>query len=230
MIQKQKIKIYLLLFILSSLFFVPAQSQTSEPEITLTWSTDTYIPFGYSGKALPVQDSLIRVAATINSQSVSPESLNYSWYLDDFLRKDQFGLGKQVFEFQAAKSAGQIHQVKVLIKNKEETISFEKTIKIKIISPQIHLTDPISQIEANQEAIFKAIPYYFNIKNIDELDYNWILGDKKPQFIDSQNPNIFTLRVGQVAETIVQTLKLSVNSKNNPKQKAETSLKITFIP
>ena len=51
------------------LLFIPAQGQASQTEITLTWSTNTYTPPGYPGKALPARGSAVEVAANIFSQS-----------------------------------------------------------------------------------------------------------------------------------------------------------------
>ena len=77
-----------LLFIVYCLLFIaPVQSQTSEINITLTWSTDTYVPFDYPGKALPTRGSVIEVAVNIDSQEINPQELIYQWFLDDNMNR-----------------------------------------------------------------------------------------------------------------------------------------------
>jgi len=55
-----------LIFVFCFLWFFPVQSQTSEINITLTWSADTYVPLDYPGKALPTRGSNIEVVATLS--------------------------------------------------------------------------------------------------------------------------------------------------------------------
>ena len=73
--KKQNLISYLpfLIFVFCFLWFFPVQSQTSEINITLTWSTDAYVPLDYPGKALPTKGSIIEVAANIDSREVNPQ-------------------------------------------------------------------------------------------------------------------------------------------------------------
>jgi len=80
-----------LVFVFCFLWFLPVQSQTPQINITLTWSTNTYIPLDYPGKALPVKGSVIEVAANIDSQEVNPQELNYRWFLNKHLQTEQSG-------------------------------------------------------------------------------------------------------------------------------------------
>ncbi|OGZ34045.1 MAG: hypothetical protein A3I88_01900 [Candidatus Portnoybacteria bacterium RIFCSPLOWO2_12_FULL_39_9] len=229
MLKNQKIKIYLLLFVLCFLVIFSSQAQSSKPEITLTWSTNSYIPFNYPGKALPTKGSLIEAATTIESKTVNPEALYYYWYLDDNLQRNKSGPGKLTFEFFAAEEAGQSHRVKLWLKSQDNGSILEKTIEIKIVAPQVYIKGP-AFITAEQEKQFIALPYFFNIKNINELRYNWSIDEKEAREAELQNPNILTLKIGQVAKTITKNLKLLTENKNSPQQKTETRLKITLTP
>jgi len=86
------------------------------------------------------------------------------------------------------------------------------------------------QISAEQETGLIARPYFFNIKDVNELNFNWNLGGKEASQTGSDNPHIFILKVGQLIQSIKQNLKIGVENKNNPLQRARTTAEITFVP
>lgn len=208
----------------------PVSAQNQKPEITLTWSTNSYVPFDYPAKALPAKNSIIEIAAVIAPQNINPQALNYYWYLDDNLERSGSGLAKDVFLFKTTKNAGQSHQIKLWLKNQAGAFMGEKTIEIKIVAPEIHLGSLISDLKSGEEKQFIALPYFFNIKSVDDLNYNWSFGQEKAQIAAPENPGIFLLKVGQIAKTISQELKLLAENKNDFSQRAEAKLKITLRP
>lgn len=238
----KKINYGLLFIVFCLLFFVPAQSQTPKISVSLTWSTDTYIPLDYPAKALASRGSIIEVAANINSPEINPQELIYQWFLDDFIQKEDSGQGQQVFQFNIGESITRQHLVKVEIKDKAGSfIASSAYLPLKAHEPEVVLQTNIPSLKssnltkkylmaADQEIEFTATPYFFNIKEIDELDYKWRLGEQETSQIRPANPNFFTLKVGQVAESIKQNLTLWVTNKNNPLQRAETTAEITIIP
>ncbi len=254
---KQKTKKYLLglafglLIILMAdyLSFVPpATGQAQGAEITLTWSTDSYTPSSYPGKALPVRGSIVEVAANIESRGINPQEVVYDWFLNDYFQKSASGEGKQVFKFDTEGSIKRRHLVKVEIKNKDgELLGSSSYLPIELHEPQIvlrpiesntkilSLEDPqlISQkyqISANQEIEFVAQPYFFNIENINELNYSWGLGRKEASAISLEKPNVFILKVGQLTQAISQNLRVWAENKNNALQRAQTQVEIILTP
>ncbi|MBL7154953.1 MAG: hypothetical protein ISS88_00395 [Candidatus Portnoybacteria bacterium] len=242
MIKIKKIKYCLLVAVCCLLFFTSAQSQTSQIGITLTWSTDTYVPIDYSGKALPSRGSIIEVAANIDSKGVNPQELVYNWFLDDRIQKADSGQGKQVFQFNIGDRITRKRLVKVETKNTAGTLlGTSSYLSLKPCQPEIALETKALllessnltqkyQISANQEIKFIAQPYFFNIKSLDELDYKWSLGGKTASQISSENPNIFILKVGQIGQSIKQDLSVWVENKNNPLQRTQTTAEINIIP
>jgi hypothetical protein len=245
--QKQKVKkviIYfsVLLFISCLLLFSQAWGQASEIKITLTWSTDTYIPLDYPGKALPSRGSIIEVIANIDSREINPQELIYNWFLDDIIQKADSGPGQQSFQFNIGDRITHQRLVKVEIKNTAGTLlGSSSNLALKPGQPEIVLEAKISssgfynsiqkyQISANQEIEFTAQPYFFNIKDIDELNYDWSLGEKAASQISSDKLNIFILKIGQLAQSIKQDLKIWVENKNNPLQRTQTTAEIILVP
>lgn len=247
--KKQSLTSYLplLIFVFCFLFFFPVQSQTSEINITLTWSTDTYVPLDYPAKALPTRGSAIEVVANVDwpagQEKINPQELVYNWFLDDHIQKADSGQGKQTFQFNIGDSLTRRRLVKVKIENTEGTLiaSTPSYLSIKphqpeiILEAEIPFLEPFNstqkyQISANQEIEFAAKPYFFNIKDIDELNYHWSSGGEEASQISSDNPNVFILKVGQITQSLKQELVVEVENKNNPLQKAQTTAEITFIP
>jgi len=249
MSKKQSLISYLLflVFVFCFLWFLPVQSQTSEINITLTWSTNTYTPFDYPGKALPVKGSVIEVAANIDSQEVNPQELNYRWFLNRHLQGEQSGQAKSVLGFPVKWTSENEQSIRVEIRDKEENLLGSAYLDIGIVQPQV-VIQPITnkgtlplessvssiikeyQISAEQETSFIAQPYFFNISSINELNFNWNLGGREASQISSDNPHVFILKIGQLIQSIKQNLKIGVENKNNPLQRARTTAEITFIP
>ena len=232
MTKKQSLISYILLliFILCFLIFSPVQSQTPKIGITLTWSTDTYVPLNYPGKALPSRGNIIEVAANIDSKGINPQELNYRWFLNDHAQREKSGLSRQTFNFPAKWTSGNEYFIRIEIRNRSEELLGSASQVIKIVQPEIVLEAKEYQIPANQEAKFTAQPYFFNIKSPDELDYKWRLGGKTASQTGNKSPNIFILKVGQIAQSVKQDLVVWAKNKNNPLQRAQTEAEITLIP
>ena len=219
-----------------------AQSQIPKIDTTLTWSTDTYIPLDYLGKALPSRGSIIEVAVSISPQITNPQELIYNWFLDDAIQKADSGQNKQVFQFNIGESITKKRSVKVKIKTLEGALlgsssylflkARQPEIVFKTEIPSLNSAEPIQKyrISANQEIEFTAQPYFFNIKDTDELNYKWSLAGKIAPRISAEYPNIFVLKIGQLVESIKQDLSVWTENRNNPIQRAQTTAEITLIP
>ncbi len=256
--QKQKIKkviIYfpVLLFISYLLFFSQVRGQTPETGVTLTWSTNTYVPLDYSGKALPTRGSIIEVVANIDSKEVNPQELNYRWFLNTHLQEGQSGQGKPVLKFPVGWTSPNNQSVRVEIRDKIENLFGSAHRDIKIVEPEIVLRPmtqtaqgikkeilPLEasvssiikkyQIRAEQEINFMAQPYFFNIQDINELIYQWRLAGKKAIPENSTQPNVLLLKIGRINKSIKQNLNILTENKRNLLERAEATAEINIIP
>ncbi len=68
-------------------------------KLDLIWSTDTYAPYEYQGRVLPVVGSEIEVTALVNVSGGRASDLKYSWFLEDVFQKSKSGYGKNSFSF-----------------------------------------------------------------------------------------------------------------------------------
>ena len=225
---------YFLFFLLitSCCLFITelAESQTSQIDITLTWSTDTYTPLGYQGKALPVRDSNIEVVANIDDIKVNAENLIYNWFINDYFKRESSGLSKQVLEFNAAITTNDKNIIRLEIKDTNDTFLGVTYLSIKTHQPEIILLTNKYEIKSDQEVQFIAQPYFFNISNINELDYKWGSDNQEASKTDGNNPNILILKINKLTKLIKQKLSIFVENKNNNFQRAQETIEITLIP
>lgn len=210
---------------------MPVQGQSSEIEVTLTWSTNAYIPLDYPGKSLPSEGNIIEIVANIDSPGMDPQTLIYNWFINNQLQENDSGLGKDVFKFKLERSINQGYGIRLEVKNKEKTLFTSTYILINPIEPEIILEIPQDyQFPANQEIEITAQPYFFNINNINELNYDWSLNGKSASQVNNDNPNSLIIEIGQISQSIKQKLTVWTEDKNNSLQRARAETEITFIP
>ena len=239
MIKVKKLNYFLLFLLITTcwLFITGlAQSQTSQINITLTWSTDTYVQAGYQGKALPVRGSNIEVVANIDDK-INSENLVYNWFVNDYFKKESSGLNKQVLKFNTDITTHDKNAIRLEIKNTNGIFLGVSYLTIETRKPKIviHTKKGLLEsnnykIKGNQEVQFIAKPYFFNIDNINELNYRWGFNEQKASRIDENNPNILTFKINELTESIKQNLSISVENKNNKIQRAQKTIEITLIP
>ncbi|MFC1700944.1 hypothetical protein ACFLZ0_02305 [Patescibacteria group bacterium] len=240
---------YFLLIIIFCLFIpvlpINGQNTTSLDAITLTWSTNTYIPAEYSGKALPTFGSKIEVVAIINDPNINQQKALYSWsfFRNNYLQERITEKGKQTFNFDIGNSIYNIYSIELEIQDEQSNIIGQsQSISIKPIKPQIILQSKLTAFDysninlkkyhafPNQTIEFKATPYFFGTQNIDELNYDWRFGQEKAtQSINSENPNIFKLKISESINTISKDIQLFVENKNNSMQKTSAKANLLII-
>lgn len=233
-----------LLFLIISLFFIAsfAQCQNSQLDITLTWSTDTYVPAKYQGKALPVIGSNIEVAAIINTPGADPEKLVYNWFINEYFQVKESGLNKQVLKFSAISSTNKKNLIRLEIKDLNGSFLGASYISINLHHPEIliyakkNLSSHIIGInkeymtKSNQEITFIARPYFFNISDLDDLLFEWQFDGEELSKKNGNNLNSILLKINKLNETISRKLGITVENKNNYSQKGQKIIDVIINP
>jgi len=232
--------IFIALIISSSFFTKSAQGQ--QIDVTLTWSTDTYIPTSYQGKALPVKGSNIEVVATINSLGVNPEKLIYNWFINDHFQKEGSGANKQILKFNTISSTNEKNIIRLEINDYNKSFLGVFYLSIEISKPEIILyaKEKLSgfnskiineyEIKSNQEIQFIAKPYFFNIDNVNDLNYKWELDEEKIIENKEGNTNKLLLKIDKISQLVKKELKIIVENKKNYLQRAQRIIDIILIP
>jgi len=242
MLPTKKFNYLLLIFfiIIAWFFCVPSlQGQNIQPEITLVWFANTYIPPEYPGKPLPSRGSEIEVVANV-TPSLNTKDLIYQWFLNDQPAKTSSAKEKNILKFQMGESITKSYSVSLEIKDQKGNLisksdylnlkAYPPELVLKITQPSINYTLPSYQISSQQTASFIAQPYFFDIKSPKELSYQWILEEKTAYQTNKENPHIFTLKVGKINDFLKQTLQIKAWNKNNPLQRDETQIEIILTP
>ncbi|MFH1129454.1 MAG: hypothetical protein V1686_01840 [Patescibacteria group bacterium] len=194
--------------------------------LELVWNAETYTPLEYQGRALPTKGSMVDVDAVISVSGGSTSNLKFSWFLDDTFQESKSGYGKTSFRFGVRKFSGSSHNVLVKIFNDDRSFYTEKSIDIPICEPEVVLT----QSNTNLLSIV-AKPYFFYIKKLTDLIFEWTLAGQEPIISSNYNASILDISISNrdTTETAEQTINLSVKRNSTQIiQNAYNSIKINL--
>ncbi len=238
---RQLIKNFAALFLVAIFFAftisVGAQNAPSASPIDLLWSTNAYTPPLYQGKALPIRESTIEIAAITYSTDRPDSELFFSWYLNNQLMREESGRGKNTFSFECFRPSC---QVRLRLQDDNKLPLADKEISIPLVSPEVVLEKRHFSLDgprlsgafaliSGQESSFFIQPYFFNINQPEELAYEWRLGDKKAQNTSGENPQELVLRVDNIKKIVSGNLFFSaIDSQTN--QSAKNSALLYLIP
>lgn len=181
------------------------QNNNSATDFLIDWSSDTYIPSDYEGKALPTYGSKITLSATPLS-IINENNYEFIWRID--LTNSPSNNKKPIADFIVKKRGGE-HNIFLSIRDiKSKKIIKEVSFAIAIQSPQTivyrknlfgHLSPLTSYqdigniVDRDSQLDLVVKSFYFNqIKNLSSLRYRWGLNSEK---IDSQEIDPFKLSI-----------------------------------
>jgi len=207
----------------------------------LIWSADTYTPYEYQGRALASQGSEVTVEAIVNISGGDPNSLKYSWFLDNIFQRTKSGYGEDSFYFYVLQYSGAYHIIKLQIFNEDRSVFEEKTIKIPVVEPEVivypsngngHFSDQSSKtsfVLAEKEFSFIAKPFFFSVKELTGLSFEWHFPGQEPIISSDYDANVLALTVSGkegFEEILENNFWISVTNKTDPRQKVSQRIKI----
>jgi len=206
-------------------FFGVVNGQTPAPqqEIILSWQALNFFPANFEGKALasPFSPILISVEATENGKFTDLSQSSISWKMDNkFL---QSGIGLKEVLFRVEKNKGDFHIIQVSIE--KNGMKSQESVLIPI-APQTLIVDLPYEgnvISSNIENTIKAIPYFFNIKTLNELSFFWQINDRK-EGGKSNNTLILKTSAPQTKSQSVIEITASAQNNENPLEFAKTKV------
>jgi len=205
-------------------------TDTSQPTISLNslelvWSPETYVPIEYQGRALPINGSMVDVDAILSISGGNINNLKFSWFLDDTFQESKSGYGKTSFRFGVRRLSGSSHDVLVKIFNEDRSFYAEKSIEIPITQPEVVISTNIT----NKNSII-AKPYFFSIKKLTDLEFQWTLAGQEPIISSNYNASILNINVANknTSATSEQQLWLNVKNLKETEQSAYNSIKINL--
>lgn len=184
-------------------------------DLALPWFAETYTPKWYKGKALPVANSVVSVAAIpriiIGGRALRPEELIYRWDLDDE-EGIVSGIGKETFRVKISDLPKTTHRVRVLVEDAGKRIQKEAEVFFLAFEPRvvIYPSSPLGGGEwrsaaANFSAAsgglldFVAEPFFFSASTKKTLAFSWNVAGQEVAG-SPQNPHIITLNTAGLNE------------------------------
>lgn len=208
--------------------------------LKLAWSADTYIPFKYQGRTLPTRGSKVTVEALLDVSGSAPENLKYSWFLDDVFQENKSGYGRMSFEFTIRRISGRSHIVSVQIFNESRSFFTEREITIPIVEPEVVIYssngnsnfsdegNKTSLIIAGKKSSFVAKPYFFSIKKLTDLSFEWRFAGHESTISSAYGANVLELNINEKEDDKIleRTLDIDIKNKTNSFQKALQTIKV----
>lgn len=173
--------------------------------VDILWKTNTFVPAGYPGKALPISGSPITVIAVTPTQN--PNELDYAWIVEDASSSIQGpeaqGVSEQIFTLNAeGKIPNFTHSIKVIITNLKTGAAATAGITILVKKPEVHLyssdfwpqriNSQLTGLPATTLTVV-ARPFYFPADNLEDLVFIWQFDES--QATSDAEPNILKLNI-----------------------------------
>lgn len=230
----------LLIIILLGLGFYLAPpappARAADNDFLLTWSSDSYVPLDYEGKALPARGSLIKVAAIPTKKlAANPDFLYYRWLLDDEVIPSAQGQGKSTFAIRVTKWGGDSYQVTCQILDSQANTIWRGSLTIKVASPLV-LLKPLNgsgyalrdslAASTGQDLNLVALPFFFHTQRPSDLSFNWLVDNEALSSLDEKNPQQLTIKIPAaiLSKSIFKDLSLAVKNKLDQLQQFTVNL------
>lgn len=207
---------------LTILFAVSVKANAQAPlEFLVDWRANTYVPSDYQGKALPTRGSRVDVTFELidGGRIANISNSEVRWFIN-FNIQDR-GLDKNKFSFTHDPASNRNPVIKIEVLNyKGQTLSH--TFTIPISNPEVNI---VSYDQRN----FIAKPYFFNVKDINALNFSWTVNGI-PATEELDIPNILSLEIPAIAEILNIIIDLRAVNKNNNLEFANQILNIPITP
>lgn len=187
-------------------------------DVDILWEAQNYTPMSYKGKALPVSGSLIKVTAVPYFPG-SSSGLVYEWQIDYKNNPDISGTGKNSFTFRTA-DIYNTNKINVTVSNYDKSIVAKKNVAIEIGEPKVvfYEDNPLEGPQYNkalnrevqlekEEIIVRAEPYFFSLRDLEKLSYQWLMNGEK--VFPEEFPNLLSLRKSEGSGRALIEVKVS---------------------
>lgn len=221
-----------------------APSEGNDFNLDVVWKANTFLPYDYQGKALPSALSSISFYAI--ADTANPDGLVYTWLIDDISSNKEGpelqGIGKSTFNWFTFQVPEFTHELRVYAQDRQGHKG-SAALEIKTVKPEAYLYiennnnynnsvfDSL-KFSPGQTASLLVRPFYFNLFNLDGLDFLWRLNGKANEN-SSTRKDILPLNIDKDALTgAYSNLRLELKNnkqKNNIFDSASVNTEIKII-
>lgn len=181
-------------------------------DLVLTWTADTYIPKWYKGKALPIPNSIVHIAAIptiiIDGDAIPADRLIYTWNVNG--ERKLRGAGLQILTLQEPEQSWNTPTVVLTVEDFAHQVRKEVRTRIITSEPKavIYQSLPLGGVEFRRgTSAFPAVapstldlqvePFFFNTTSRYDLSYQWSIGGIPAAPSAAKNPFFLTLDMSQ---------------------------------
>ncbi|HRY52963.1 MAG TPA: hypothetical protein P5089_03965 [Candidatus Portnoybacteria bacterium] len=235
------INLLLLIALISIGLYIAEQTPSANAgtnDFLMTWSSNSYIPPQYAGKALPTIGTTVEIVVLpVKKLSQDADAFTYLWVLDGKQAYSSQGKGKSSFQFQITKWDGDKHEVEARVLDAQENMLWRGFLTIKVRQPQILFNTPnnnyaVSEsmsVNTGKELTIYAIPLFFRANKISDLVFNWQLNEQTlTPALGEQNPDKLIIKVpaGTLSGSVFKNLSLSIQNPLDALQQISAGLNI----
>lgn len=207
---------------------IAAKAQT-EPFILITFKGLDYAPSNYQGKVLPIQNSpaVASVALIQNGKFIDVSNMQINWLIDNQPYRSGIGLSTIIFQEPDLSNRFSSTNIEVEFPNYPGGFILN-SISFTPGSPQAIIENPYPNNQfSGQNVSLKLIPYFFNIRNIQDLNISWSINGQSPTNLD--NPEILDVRLPSSPPSgSALNVSLSVQSKLSQLEAAQNQISLTY--
>jgi hypothetical protein len=214
----------LLVFLIFCFYANKTFAQEKESELLILWKSSSFVPSNYLGKPLPVNGSIVYlyVIGKENNKILDLSSFPILWYIDGEFKNG--AVGQIDNKIKITKMGGDYHSVRVEVKMPNKTLN--KTITIPVSQPKVVLDVPLFKDQKN--ILVSALPYFFNIKSINELEFLWNISVGGEKY-ETQGENTVLLNTEEIQGNVLLEISALAKSKKLIPERALGYYKINYV-
>ncbi|GAH67562.1 unnamed protein product [marine sediment metagenome] len=206
-----------------------AFAQTPPLQAIVTWQAHNFYPSNYSGKAAATLNSQVVVSVTVvqDNKILDLSDANFIWYVDGKFFNRGKGLSEIVFRIN--KLRGDEYFVRAVVSLGEgERVETSFTIPVLSQHTVIEVLHPNNIVLRGEQAVFQAVPYFFNVTSFDDFVFFWSIDNQDQQ---DQRGSRLVLNIGTSPSLIATDILISATVSNtlNPIESTKSNIRLTIL-
>lgn len=220
------IALFLISFVSLSLF--KNAKAASTPQFLVTWkSTASYVPPGYSGKALPSYGSKVTADFELvsNGKILDLSDQTIYWYLNDTLIGG--GVGVQQLTFPLYGTPPNSLDLRIELPTYDSNQYLIHTVEIPYANPSVVLYAPYPNGNFSTNPVdFTALPFFFNTSS-SHLSYTWTVNGETGANAENPETAQITLPKGTASGASI-TVSIAIQGSTGS-DTANTQSTLTYV-
>ncbi len=199
-------------FIAVTLFFSGASVFAQEaPLARITWKASNYHPPFYEGKNLPGHNTPTDFYLTLidNGKTVDLSPYHIRWYQDSNIVIQGTDLRRMTTN--AQRNRGNETIIKAAILNYKNIPEIWGIARVSVPRPKAIIDAPYAEaIIKKPDATLTLLPYFFNVTNLSELRFDWLINNNNALQPSRENPQLLKIIV---PETTALNTTIAINAR-----------------